>query len=309
MGRRRRRVDVKVREHPPAWFQLDRYDFDKTLEAEGWFHALKLRYQEIALCKLLRAADPRSSMGMSRDGGKDGGIVPEQFFERYMAKAQSPRNTGLITSETLPRCRRASPIQVCRPNFVHEPSQSAIASGRRFYAVDLDGPDPILINEFEALDTAPPCYIYPRDTTPIFEVPSDQDLPYDFVASDSMRLFTVDGATAEQRLEQFKVRLKSERNEYGSPLRRRGPNAFSDTYSPDHGRRWSHYHVLAVLDLDLYYLIHGGRKPIHEELGTWLEPTGRREDPKEWGIEAREAVRHALSHLFSLEYIRPANNH
>ena len=312
MGRRRRRVEVKVREHPPAWFQLDRYDFDKTLEAEGWFHALKLRYQEIALCKLLRAADPRwSYMGMSRDGGKDGGIVSEQFFERYMAKAQSPRNTGLIASETLPRCRRASPLEICRPVFVHKPSQPAIASGRRFYAVDLDGPDSILISGFEALDTAPPCFLYPRDTTPIFEVPSGQDLPYDFVASDSMRLFTVDGATAEQRLDQFKARLKierDERNEYGSPLRRRGSMAFHDTYSPDHGRRWRHYHILAVLDLDLYYLSRAERRPIHEELGHWFQPEYRQGDPQDWGRETRETIRHAWSCLFSLEYINATNN-
>jgi hypothetical protein len=241
----------------------------------------------------LQSVDKDSSyIWVSDDGAKDnGGITPREFIERYLAQAQDPPGFDLAGTEQV--CELAP--KTSRDEQGLPPTKTPIAH----YAVDLDAPDDALIAGFRACEAGMQTRAGANDA-PVYPLRLPCDLPYDFVASDSMRVFSINAAWERRRLRQFENQLDAVRKTFGSALRRRGPRAFGDSYSPDHGRRWCQYRVLCILDLDLFYLVNNEPQASHAELGNWLLGTQVRADPKDWGREARRAVEHARACLLSL---------
>lgn len=150
---------------------------------------------------------------------------------------------------------------------------------------------------YELQAKAPPDVPQPETLLPCVE------LPYDFIASDSMRLVAIDLDVANgDIIEAFKTWLLVSREHYPGPLRpRRGPEGSRNTYRAAHGKEWHEYRVLTILDLDLWFEIHGQRRTTLEEIGIWLSPGNYKGDPVDWGCKARKRLRRAVESIDALD--------
>ena len=297
----------------PSWLEPGLYDFMYGLDAAGWHRHVSLRRDWRSHWSCVSSLPPQATYYFDGSSNPQEDFSAESFWERYTAEV-FPAG-ALAAPSTLGTSGGQMDAAGCKDvkTPANIPSDVALTAGKcvaqaqtRYFAVDLDAPDAQIITAFAILETTPPADGGYRDL-PVFVLYDPRDLPYDFEVSDSCRVFTDDEVEPAKRLNEFQSQLESAREEYGAAFRRRGARNFNDTFVADHSRKWRQYHVLTVLDLDLYFRIRRKPRPSYAELWRWLGP-GNIKDGKDWGRQARRATKHARAHEFSLEYAQRAQS-
>ena len=315
----------------PEWLNLDRYNFTKALDGEGWYHEItrRLRYRDLWEREPSEDASPaehESFQAMRAD--------PERFFEAYLDDVSplplEPPSTIGVQRYLKNRIADNADRAIRKDLWLYVPSidegeppleigsyklyrtrQQGSASARQEMLVQLDADSgqrvEVPYTLFTSLVKSIRSQIQERrERLPaVAELKTDEAPSFNFEVSSNTRKLIIDlEASDYEIIEDFKGWLF---NQARGALRRRGQKGFKDTYTPAHGHRWYRFRILAILDLEFWFTLLDLERPTQKELTGWLFPELRADACKEeWWRSAQDAKEDALKALDKLAYVPPS---
>ena len=318
----------------PDWLDVKRYDFAKTLDAEGWYDALtrRIRYRDLWEREPSKDDSPEeheSFQAMRAD--------PEKFFQDYLdyvlplpkesssvegirqyiasKLAKSPRITVQKLWTSIPLVDEGKRPRVVGKYKLYRTRRQGGASKRQIRLVqrsrDSDQSEALTYASFRSLVKTIRAQRQERRLRPpaVVELKADDEpWPIHFeLSSNARRLNLIIDLEADDAtiIKDFGSWLhKQERG----PLQLPGKRGLHDTYSQTaHGSHWHEHRILAVMDIEMWCRVFNKPKVSAECLADWLMPEEDENGEstttlKESGRTARRNLDRALSALDALAY-------